>query len=90
MRKTILLKSRYGETHRLERIGEKDSHLFLFIPSDGYYRLGFSGKEEDGYDFVDPSGGPFIHVGTKFNGINKTVKSIRKNKDNKIIIEFEE
>lgn len=31
MRKTILLKSRYGETHRLERIGEKDSHLFLLV-----------------------------------------------------------
>lgn len=88
MRKTILLKSRYGETHRLERIGEKDSHLFLFIPSDGYYRLGFSGKEEDGYDFVDPSGGPLIRVGMRFDSLNKTVKSIRRNKDDKIIIEF--
>lgn len=89
MRKTILLKSRYGETHRLERIGEKDSHLFLFVPADGYYRLGFSGKEEDGYNFVDPSGGPFIHVGAKIDSINRTVKSIHKNKDDKIIIEFE-
>lgn len=89
MRKTILLKSRYGETHRLERIGEKDSHLFLFVPADGYYRLGFSGKEEDGCDFVDPSGGPFIHVGTFFEDLNKTVKSIKRNKDNKIVIEFE-
>lgn len=89
MRKTILLKSRYGETHRLERIGEKDSHLFLFIPSDSYYRLGFSGREEDGYDFVDPSGGPFIHVRDRLDSINKTVKSIYKNKDNRIIIEFE-
>lgn len=90
MRKTILLKSRYGETHRLERIGGRDSHLFLFIPADDYYRLGLSVEKEDIYDFVDPSGGPFIHVGTKFDGINKTVKSIRKNKDDKIIIEFEQ
>ena len=89
MRKTILLKSRYGETHRLERIGEKDSHLFSFVPADGYYRLGYSSKEGNNYDFVDPSGGPFIHVGTKFDGINKTIKSISKNKDDKIIIEFE-
>lgn len=88
MRKTILLKSRYGETHRLERVGGSTSCLFLFVPADGYYRLGLSGKEEDGYDFVDPSGGPFIHVGTKLGGINKTVKSIRKNEDGKIIIEF--
>lgn len=89
MRKTILLKSRYGETHRLERIGESKSHLFLFVPSDGYYRLGFSSKEGDGYDFVDPSGGPFIRIGTKFDGINNAVKSIRRNEEGNITIEFE-
>lgn len=89
MRKTILLKSRYGETHRLERIGEKDSHLFLFVPTDDYCRLRLSDKEEDSYEFVDPSGGPFIRVGMKFISLNKTVKSIRRNKDGKIIIEFE-
>lgn len=89
MRKTILLKSRYKETHRLERIGEKDSHLFLFVPADGYYRLGLSGNEDDGYDFVDPSGGPFIRVGMRFDDLNKVVKSIRRNKDDKIIVEFE-
>lgn len=90
MKKTILLKSRYNEIHKLERIGESNSHLFLFVPADDYYRVGLKGDKKDDYDFVDPSGGPFIHVGTKFDGINKTVKSIRKNKDNKIIIEFEE
>lgn len=90
MRKTILLRSRYNETHRLERIGGKDSHLFLFVPSDGYYRLGLSGDEEkDGYYFVDPSGGPFIRVGAKFESLNKTVKSIRKNQDGELTIEFE-
>lgn len=88
MRKTILLKSRYGETHKLERIGENHSHLFLFIPQDGYYRLGFNGKEEEGYDFVDPSGGPFIQAGRKLNCINKVVKSITKSEDG-IVIEFE-
>lgn len=89
MRKTILLKSRYREIHRLERIGGRDSHLFLFVPADDYCRLGLSGKEEDGYDFVDPSGGPYIRVGMRFDSLNKTVKSIRRNKDGKIIIEFE-
>lgn len=88
MRKDILLKSRYGEIHRLERIGGSNSHLFLFVPSNDYYRLGFSGDEKDGYDFVDPSGGPFIQVGCKLNGINKVVKSITKSEDG-IVIEFE-
>lgn len=89
MRKTILLKSRYGETHRLERIGGSDSCLFLFVPADGYYRLGLSGNEEDGIDFVDPSGGPFIRVGMKIESLNKTVKSIKKDENNQIVIEFE-
>ena len=88
MRKDILLKSRYGETHRLERIGESNSHLFLFVPSDDYYRVGFSEDEKDSYDFVDPSGGPFIQVGCVLNCINKVVKAITKSEDG-IVIEFE-
>lgn len=88
MRKVILLKSRYGETHRLERIGESNSHLFLFVPSDDYYRLGLNEDEKDGFAFVDPSGGPFIQAGRKLDCINKVVKSIIKSKDG-IIIEFE-
>lgn len=82
------MKSRYGETHRLERIGESDSHLFLFVPSDDYYRVGFSEDEKDGYDFVDPSGGPFIQVGCILNCVNKVVKAITKSEDG-IVIEFE-
>lgn len=89
MRKTILLKSRYNEIHRLERIGESNSHLFLFVPADDYYRVGLKEEGKDDYDFVDPSGGPFIHVGTFFKDLNKTVKSIKRNEDNKIVIEFE-
>lgn len=89
MRKIILLKSRYGEIHRLERIGGRDSHLFLFIPADDYYRLGLSVEKEDSYDFVDPSGGPFIHAGNKIGDISSAVKTIYKNKEGKIILEFE-
>lgn len=88
MKKTILLKSRYNEIHRLERIGESDSHLFLFVPADDYYRVGLREDEKDGYDFVDPSGGPFIQAGCKLNCINKVVKSIIGSEDG-IIIEFE-
>lgn len=89
MRKVIRLKSRYGEIHKLVRIGEKNSHLFLFIPADTCYRVGFSDNEMKVIEFVDPSGGPFIYVGMKFDNPNKTVKSIRYNENNKIIIEFE-
>ena len=88
MRKTVLLKSRYNEIHRLERIGESNSHLFLFVPADDYYRVGLKEEGKDDYDFVDPSGGPFIKAGCKLNCINKVVKSITKSKDG-ITIEFE-
>lgn len=88
MKKTILLRSRYNEIHRLERIGESNSHLFLFVPADDYYRVGLKEDKKDNYDFVDPSGGPFIKVGCKLSCINKVVKSITKSKDG-ITIEFE-
>lgn len=88
MRKVILLKSRYGETHRLERTGGSDSRQFIFVPTS-MCRLGFSGDEEDSYDFIDPIGGPYIAVGKKLDSINKTVKSIKKAKYRGIIIEFE-
>lgn len=88
MKKTILLKSRYNEIHRLERIGESNSHLFLFVPADDYYRVGLKENKKDDYDFVDPSGGPFIKAGCKLSCINKVVKSITKSKDG-ITIEFE-
>lgn len=80
------MKSRYNETHRLERIGESLSHLFLFVSSDGYYRLGGYNKEEDSYDFVDPSGGPFMRKGTEIDG--NIIKSISKDEEG-VIIEFE-
>lgn len=86
MRKTILLKSRYGETHRLERIGEKDSHLFLFVPADRYYRIGIDSHINNSIEFVDPSGGPFIYVGGEVEG--NIVKYISK-KEQGIVIEFE-
>lgn len=90
MRTTIVLKSRYGEKHRLDRIGQEDSKLYLFIPEGGSYRVGFQGDPNTKvYDFVDPSGGPFISVGKYLEEADATVKSIKGNDHGCVEIEFE-
>lgn len=93
MRKVIRLNSRYGEIHKLIRIGEKNSHLFLFVPANNYYRIGFRDAEMNVLEFVDPSGGPFIKVGINLasydNKKDLIVKSISRNNNNNIIVEFE-
>lgn len=86
MRKTILLKSRYGEIHKLKRIGGNTSRLFLFAPVDDYYRLGYEENSDNNLNFVDPSGGPFIQKGAMIDGF--IVKSISID-NGRIIIEFE-
>lgn len=90
MRKTIVLKSRYGDTNRLDRIGQEDSCSFLFVPKDDYYRVGYKGDTGDNdYQFVDPSGGPFISVGMYLEEADAVVKSIKGNENGGIEIEFE-
>lgn len=58
---TIVIKSRYGDIHKLERIGGEDSCLFLFIPASEYTRIGYN--KDGSYAFIDPSGGPMIELG---------------------------
>lgn len=90
MKTTILLKSRYGENHRLDRIGQEDSKLYLFVPEGVSYRVGYKGDPgTKDYDFVDPSGGPFIRVGGYLEEAGSTVKSIRGNDHGCVEIEFE-
>lgn len=90
MKQTIILKSRYGDSHRLDRIGQEDSCLYLFVPEGGTYRMGLHGDADSKeYDFVDPSGGPFIAVGKYLPEADKTVKSIKQNPHGCIEIEFE-
>lgn len=84
MDEVIYLTSRYNDTHRLERIGESDSHLFS-LKTEFSYRVGFN-EDSTEYIFVDPAGGPFLTVGSKVD--NYTIKSIRKGK-NGIEIELE-
>lgn len=86
MKDKIKLESRYrGDENYLIRIGDSSSKRFM-LHTDYNYRVGLIDGNPDIYDFVDPSGGPFIQKGTKIEG--SIVKSISKGNEG-IIIEFE-
>lgn len=82
MKSEIKLNSRDGDSNKLVRIGEEDS-LKYKLESKFYYRAGIIEDNPDEYSFIDPSGGPFITVGSKIDG--HVVKAIYKGG----IIEFE-
>lgn len=82
---TIELKSRYGDIHKLEKIEEKK---YKFLPSDNYMRCGLT-EDKNKYHFVDPSGGPFISVGSILPEVNSKVKDIEFIEGTGTVITFE-
>lgn len=82
--KKIKLESRYiGDNNYLEAVD--DSSKKYLLKSDYAISVGID-KDSESYSFVDPSGGPFIQVGTVIEDM--TVKSIKQS-DKGILIEFE-
>ena len=81
----IELKSRYGDIHILEKIEDKK---YKFLPSDEYMRVGLT-EDRNKYYFVDPSGGPFISVGSILPEVNSKVKDIEFIKGTGTVITFE-
>lgn len=88
MEDVIKLKSRYKIENYLRRVGTSDSKDF-YLDTKYAYRVGFVDENQsDSYQFVDPSGGPFISVGSEING--HKVKCIYTDNDsNNIIVRFE-
>lgn len=81
----IELKSRYGDIHILEKIEDKK---YKFLPSDNYMRCGLT-EDKNKYHFVDPSGGPFISVGSILPEVNSKVKDIEFMEGIGTVITFE-
>ena len=81
----IELKSRYGDIHILEKIEDKK---YKFLPSDEYMRVGLT-EDRNKYYFVDPSGGPFISVGSILPEVNSKVKDIEFIEGTGTVITFE-
>ena len=64
-----ILPNRYGD---LVQLVKQDGNLYLLDGDLDYMRVGFN--EDKSINFVDPSGGPFIQIGSKWD--NFTIKSI--------------
>lgn len=89
MNDNIELYNRYGDKNYLEKV---DDHIFILRldnESKDYCRFGLREGhtwDDKEYDFVDPAGGPFIHVGS-YKIEDKPVSYIYEN-DGNIIIEI--
>lgn len=86
--KKIELGNRYGDRNYLEQVDENMYILRLDPQSADYCRVGLKEGtewEDKEYSFVDPSGGPFIHVGS-YEIDGKPVKYIYE-KEGNIVIE---
>lgn len=70
--KDIILISRYREKHVLKHLYD---NTYVFLPKDGYMRAGYFDDNKT-IAFVDPSGGPFLHVGTTLEENKKKILSI--------------
>lgn len=81
----IELKSRYGDNHILEKI---EDNIYKIVTSDGYMRAGLSVNPNE-YEFLDPSGGPFLCVGGYLPVVNKKIKSLKFEKDKGYLITVE-
>lgn len=78
----IKLNSRYGDKNYLKHLKD-DTYV---LESELSYRYG---QTNDGRNFVDPSGGPFIEEGTILEENNRKVKKIEYIKGTGCTITFE-
>ena len=84
--KLILLSNRYGDQNYLRQI---DKNKYKYEGKNDYLRVGYKGAtQEDGYQFIDPSGGPFMAIGSEVFGIEGKITEITK-VDNDFILKFE-
>lgn len=74
MKPEIKLKSRGSIDNRLVQL--EDNPLKFKLKTKHNYRIGFENDSKEECTFIDPSGGPFIAVGSKIEG--HTVKAIYK------------
>ena len=70
----VLLPNRYGDNNYLRQI---DNNKYRYESENGYLRIGYKGDtEQDGYQFIDPSGGPFMTIGSEVYGIEGKISEI--------------
>ena len=81
------MKNRYGDEYSFELVSE---NTYTIVGDLKHWRFGgVEGQESlntNELGFVDPSGGPFISVGSNLPGMNESVKRIRIDKENDRIL----
>lgn len=83
--KKIKLPNRYGDKNYLEEVEPNKYKLVLDSNSENL-RFGFI--EENQYDYVDPSGGPFMKVGQEIPGVEGVLAEIEVVKGKGIFLIF--
>lgn len=87
MKEVIKLDSRYPEDNNsLIRIGEEGSKRYR-LKTEFSFRCGLIDDDPNKYSFVDPSGGPFMQIGSKVE--DQTIKAITFEPGFGVVIEFE-
>lgn len=71
-KKEIILKSRYPDVH--SRLVLDRDNKYVLLTDSSFLRIMSSSSDNDNYEAIDPSGGPYISVGSTLEG--KTVKKI--------------
>lgn len=72
MKDIIILRSRGGSKNYLKKLPEKDK-TYLLVTDIDFVRVS---NDEEGYVFVDPSGGPMIARGDYLEEADAVIKSI--------------
>lgn len=84
--KNIILSNRYGDKNHLVYDEEKLAHIEFDENSYGGLRVMLKDGNQDEFEMIDPSGGPYISIGGELDG--KIVKEIFW-KPNHYYIKFE-
>jgi hypothetical protein len=83
--KLIKLSNRYKDKNYLRQIGDKE---YKYEGDSDYLRIGYSTDDKYKIEFIDPSGGPFLSVGSEVFGIEGKITEINK-EDKTFILKFE-
>ena len=85
IKELVLLNNRYGESNYLRKI---EKNKYKYEGETDYLRIGYKDDSKNEYQFIDPSGGPFLSIGSEVFGIKGKLKDISLINDD-FILTFE-
>ena len=85
VQRLVLLSNRYREENYLRQIGDKE---YKYEGDTEYLRIGYSTEDKYKIEYIDPSGGPLLSVGSEIFGIEGKIAEINK-VDKDFILKFE-